>query len=147
MPDDPSDHHLPLPAHLYERLRDLAEQEGTSVESLVMLALANYVTDRESSVPPPPPSRPRVTLRAGKVAHVLSRARTVIGRGAGADLVLTGGALADEHAALEIADGDVTLVALANQSVRVNGAEAKRKVLADGDVVQIGEHALEVRLR
>jgi pSer/pThr/pTyr-binding forkhead associated (FHA) protein len=69
----------------------------------------------------------------------LDRARLTVGRDPAAGIFLNDITVSREHAVLTLSGGEVTIEDAGSlNGVYVNGASVTRKVLADGDSVQIG---------
>lgn len=101
-----------------------------------------------------PSERPkRVSLRvlAGFYAGLevpVDRARMVIGRGRGADLVVAESTMSREHAAIAFDDQGCFVEDLGSTNgTKVNGERRDRSRLQDGDEIQLGRLQLEVSLR
>lgn len=77
--------------------------------------------------------------------RIVIHGEVVVGRSRSADLVLAGRSISRQHALFENRDGELRVVDMASSNgVRVNGVRVAVRVLARGDVVQVGEHTLHV---
>ncbi len=78
----------------------------------------------------------------------VDRARLVIGRGRGADLVVAESTMSREHAAIVFDDEGCFVEDLqSTNGTRVNGERCTRSLLQDGDEIQLGRLQLQVCLR
>lgn len=78
----------------------------------------------------------------------MDRARMVIGRGRGADLVVAESTMSREHAAIAFDDDGCFVEDLqSTNGTRVNGEHCTRTRLQDGDEIQLGRLQLQVSLR
>lgn len=152
----PTTRTLTLPEELHARLLALAQQRGTSLEALVLLALANYVADAEDggepraclSIPMTEAPAQRLTLRYRNVEHVLTASRFRIGSDPNSDLVLDGDDVAPTHALVEQFAGRAFITDPGSQAgVWWRGQRIERKAVMDGDVIRIGTHELSFRRR
>jgi hypothetical protein len=94
------------------------------------------------------PHRPRVLLSAGdeESAYFLTHAVTVIGRASECDLRLEDPGVSRKHAEIRYSDGRVGVVDLGSTNgISVNGKQAERVELKDGDRIDIGHSTLIFR--
>ena len=78
----------------------------------------------------------------------VDRARMVIGRGRGADLVVAESTMSREHAAIAFdAEGCFVEDLQSTNGTKVNGERCDRARLADGDEIQLGRLQLQLSLR
>jgi len=107
--------------------------------------MANADDDRTRFLNRPPPAIAYLIQVSGARvgdAHQLVDGFT-IGRSSDNDVRLNEETVSDEHARIRLSDtGEFALTDLAStNSLKVNGAEATRVVLDDGDRIEIGETA------
>jgi hypothetical protein len=102
--------------------------------------------------PAPPgalPQRPRLIISVGggdETAYFLSHPVTVIGRAAESDIRLQDSGVSRRHAELRYADGNIELVDLGSTNgVLVNGQQAGRATLRDGDRIDVASTTLIFR--
>ena len=112
-------------------------------------------------VPPPPPviveapgatavlAMPRLVMMEDDkpgTEHVLKVGITVLGRSPRSDIQLPFSEVSRKHAEVVWeADGYIILDLGSENGIFVNGQRAKKQVLADGDVIQIGPQKLVFR--
>jgi len=78
----------------------------------------------------------------------VDRARIVLGRGRGADLVVAESTMSREHAAIAFDDEGCFVEDLGSTNgTKVNGERCDRERLQDGDVIQLGRLQVQVSLR
>jgi pSer/pThr/pTyr-binding forkhead associated (FHA) protein len=78
----------------------------------------------------------------------VDRARTVVGRGRGADLVVAESTMSREHAVIGFDDEGCFVEDLqSTNGTKVNGERCERARLQDGDEIQLGRLQLKVHLR
>jgi pSer/pThr/pTyr-binding forkhead associated (FHA) protein len=83
-------------------------------------------------------------LREGQLEHKFTKGPLVIGRGAGAHVILKGALVSRRHAELSVTDRGIVIADLGSQNgVFVNGRKISVPVaLVPGDVIAIGETTL-----
>ena len=78
----------------------------------------------------------------------VDRARIVVGRGRGADLVVAESTMSREHAAIAFDEEGCFVEDLGSTNgTKVNGERCQRARLKDGDEIQLGRLQLQVSLR
>jgi sigma-54 dependent transcriptional regulator, acetoin dehydrogenase operon transcriptional activator AcoR len=75
----------------------------------------------------------------GGVSRLLVGERFRIGRAASMDLTLLDARVSREHARIEIAPGKATLTDTSSTETQVNGERISSRVLADGDLIRLGD--------
>jgi len=97
------------------------------------------------------PKRASLRVLAGFYAGLevpVDRARMVVGRGRGADLVVAESTMSREHAAVAFDDEGCFVEDLhSTNGMKVNGERCERARLKDGDEIQLGRLQLQVSLR
>ncbi len=148
----------PLRAELASMVREHAQEQGWSFVGAVRVAFEQVdeidtgvfrvrsavVADSPGSRPQTSGvGRPRLVLPAGSGTPertvVLTRAVTVIGRGAEADLRLADTGVSRLHAELRVEGDEVRLADLrSTNGTLVNGRRTSTAVLTDGDRIEVG---------
>ena len=78
----------------------------------------------------------------------VDRARLILGRGRGADLVVAESTMSREHAVIAFDDEGCFVEDLqSTNGTKVNGERCDRARLGDGDVIQLGRLQLQISLR
>ncbi len=78
--------------------------------------------------------------------HRIWRGRNVVGTGADCDVVLSGPDVLPRHAVIEVDDAGVFLVGLGAGRTRVAGRAARRELLVDNDIIEIGDVELLLKV-